>query len=303
MSEPTPPTGQPVGLTPALRCLRAPNSSPMTYTGTNTYLLGHHEIAVIDPGPNDPAHLQAILAALSPEQRVTHILVTHAHLDHSPLAAPLAEQTGAPVLAFGPATAGRSALMQAFAESGELGGGEGVDEAFSPDICLQDGATIESGEWQITALHTPGHMANHMCFAWGRELFSGDHVMGWASSLVSPPDGDLTAFMASCARLQEMSWTRFYPGHGSPVEEPHPRLNWLISHRREREAQILETLTNGPPATAETLAREIYHDLASALLPAATRNVLAHLIALTQNGKITAQPALTATAHFRPTQK
>ncbi|WP_323764698.1 MBL fold metallo-hydrolase [Marinovum sp.] len=272
-------------LAPGLRRILAPNPSPMTFWGTNTYLLGTRDIAVIDPGPEDPVHLEAILAALPAGARVSHIIVTHAHLDHAPLARPLARATGAPVLGFGDATAGRSAVMTALAKSGLGGGGKGVDRGFSPDVLLADGATLETADWRLTALHTPGHMGNHICLAWGDALFSGDHVMGWASSLVSPPDGDLTDFMASCTRLAAHPWHRFYPGHGAPIETPGARLDWLISHRLSREAEILAGLTSGP-LTAAALAARIYHDVPPALLPAARRNVFAHLVDLTGRGRV-----------------
>jgi glyoxylase-like metal-dependent hydrolase (beta-lactamase superfamily II) len=280
-----PRSGRPETLAPGLRRVLAPNPSPMTYRGTNTYLLGTRGLAVIDPGPADAAHLDALLAAVAPGQRVTHILVTHAHLDHSPLARPLAEATGAPVLGFGPAEAGRSAVMRALADAGEVGGGEGVDIGFVPDMSLPDGAAVEGDGWRVTALHTPGHMANHLSFAWGDALFTGDLVMGWASSLVSPPDGDLGAFMASLARLRQTAWRVFHPGHGASVSAPVPRLDALLAHRRARETAILGALSGGA-ATARELAGRIYTDTPPELLPAATRNVLAHLIDLAERARI-----------------
>ncbi|KUF11668.1 MBL fold metallo-hydrolase [Pseudoponticoccus marisrubri] len=289
--------GMAEALTPGLRRIVANNPSPMTFRGTNTYLLGETGLAVIDPGPDDPAHLQAILSAVGPGQRITHVLVTHAHLDHSPLARPLAEATGAPVLGFGPATAGRSPVMAGLAAGGLVGGGEGVDAAFAPDITLADGAELEGAGWRITALHTPGHMANHLSFAWGDTLFTGDLVMGWASSLVSPPDGDLTAFMDSLRRLRQHRWQLFHAGHGAPVTDPMARLAALYDHRMAREAAIVAALADGP-ADAPGLARRIYTDVPTALLPAAERNVLAHLIDLTQTGRAKPEGQLTAHARF-----
>ncbi len=264
---------------PGLRLLRAPNPGPMTHTGTNTYILGEGRVAVIDPGPALPAHLAAILAALAPGETVSHILVTHSHADHSPLARPLAEATGAPVLAFGDAAAGRSARMAGLALEAALGGGEGIDAAFLPDLTLADGALVEGAGWTLRAIHTPGHIGNHLCLAWGDRVFSGDHVMGWATSLVSPPDGDMGAYMQSLDRLAAERAARLYPGHGDPVADPAARIAALAAHRREREAQILSTLAAGP-ADAPALAARIYQDTPSALLPAATRNVLAHLVDL-----------------------
>ncbi|QFT60162.1 Hydroxyacylglutathione hydrolase [Sulfitobacter sp. THAF37] len=293
-----PPVGQAVALEPGLRRIVAPNPSPMTYRGTNTYLLGTTGVAVIDPGPPDDAHLQAILDALEPGQRISHIIVTHSHLDHSPLARPLADRTAAPVLAFGGPLAGRSAIMAQLAQSGPMGGGEGIDHDFAPDVTLADGESIRGDDWTLDVLHTPGHLGNHISLGWGDACFTADHVMGWASSLVSPPDGDLTDFMASCARLAARSWRVFYPGHGAPVTEPAARLDWLTGHRGAREAAILEALQEAP-ADAATLAARIYADTPAALLPAATRNVLAHLVDLTQKSRVTPQGDLHADATFR----
>ncbi len=292
-----PPPGEAEVLSPGLRRVLAPNASPMTFRGTNSYLLGTRGIAVIDPGPDDTAHLTALLAALGPDQRVTHILVTHAHLDHSPLARRLSRETGAPVLGFGPAEAGRSPVMQALAAEGLVGGGEGVDTAFQPDIVLADGDRVEGEGWTIEALHTPGHMANHLAFAWGDVLFSGDLVMSWATSLVSPPDGDLTAFMASLERLRTRPWSAFHAGHGAEVSDPAARLDALLTHRRAREAAILSTLAE-TPATARTLARRIYTDTSPALLPAAERNVLAHLIDLYEKSLVAPEGTLSASSKF-----
>ncbi|MCR9272121.1 MULTISPECIES: MBL fold metallo-hydrolase [Mameliella] len=293
-----PRTGIAETLAPGLRRVLAPNPSPMTFRGTNTYLLGTGGVAVIDPGPDDPTHLQALLDALTPGQEITHILVTHAHLDHSPLARDLSCRTGAPVLGFGPAQAGRSAIMRKLADEGLVGGGEGVDSGFVPDIVLADGDTVAGDGWTVEALHTPGHMANHLSFAWGDVLFSGDLVMGWATSLVSPPDGDLTAFMSSLERLQERPWSLFHAGHGAPVTAPAERLQALLTHRRGRETAILKALTQ-TPATARDLAERIYTDVPPALLPAATRNVLAHLIDLTSKSRVAPVGDLSAEAVFR----
>ncbi|MGR3378597.1 MBL fold metallo-hydrolase [Salipiger abyssi] len=290
--------GQPEELAPGLRRILAPNPSPMTLRGTNSYLLGTRGLAVIDPGPDDPAHLDALLAALRPGQHITHILVTHAHIDHSPLARPLSEATGAPVLAFGDATAGRSEAMQALAESGMMGGGEGVDADFAPDEILADGARVAGDGWTLDALHTPGHFGNHLAFAWEDALFCGDLVMGWASSLVSPPDGDLTDFMASLARLSAHPWRVLHSGHGAPVDAPAKRLAALRDHRLMRERQILAALDEGPADATELTAR-IYTDIPPALRPAAARNVLAHLIDLHARGHASTPGTLTENAVFQ----
>ncbi len=285
-------------LEPGVRLVRANNPSPMTYTGTNTYLLGTRHIAVIDPGPDDPAHLEAILSAVPRGARISHILVTHSHLDHSPLARPLSDRTGAPVYAMGDSRTGRSPIMEELAARGLMRGGEGVDPDFRPDEVLRDGMVLDSPDWQIEAIHTPGHFGNHMSFATQDIVFTGDHVMGWASSLVSPPDGDLTQFMASCATLKERPARIFYAGHGEPITDPNARLDWLIAHRRSREAQIVGALRDGP-ATAAQLTKAIYTEVDPRLLPAAERNVLAHLIDLTQRGRAAPDGALSASAAFK----
>ena len=270
---------------PGLVRLVAPNPSALTERGTNSYLLGSGALAVIDPGPDLPAHLDALLGAIA-GRPVSHILVTHAHRDHSALAPRLAALTGAPVLAFGDALAGRNPR----AALPGLDEGEGVDLAFRPDVTLADGATIAGDGWHLTALHTPGHMGNHLCLAWGDALFSGDTAMGWATSVVSPPEGCMTAYMTSLARLLALAPQTLLPGHGALVADAPRRLTDLLAHRRMREAQVLAALARGP-APAGALARAIYSDLAPALLPAATRNVLAHLLDLQDRKLVTTDPA------------
>lgn len=280
-----------------VRRIVAPNPSPMTYRGTNTYIVGTRDLAVIDPGPKSDTHLQAILDAVGADQKITHIIVTHTHLDHSPLARSLAAATGATILAFGDATAGRSDAMKALAASGMVGGGEGIDVDFQPDQTVEDGDFINGSDWQLEVIHTPGHIGNHICLSWNDLCFTADHVMGWASSLVSPPDGDLTDFMESCAKLEDYDWRVFYPGHGAAINDPSERLDWLIDHRLNREAAILDLLEDAP-ATARELAKAIYTDTPPALLGAATRNVLAHLIDLVGQTEISAIGAVSEDAQF-----
>jgi glyoxylase-like metal-dependent hydrolase (beta-lactamase superfamily II) len=287
-------------LEPGLRRITAPNPSAMTWRGTNTYLLGQGEVAVIDPGPDDTAHLEAILAALAPGETIGAILVTHSHRDHSALARRLAAVTAAPVLAAGPADWGRSAAMARLAAEGRLGGGEGVDAGFVPDQLVREGAVIAGGWGRIEVLETPGHMANHLSFAWNGALFTGDLVMGWSSSLVSPPDGDMGAFMASCLRLSERADRVFHPGHGDPVLRPRTRLAELIGHRKMREAQILAALQATGPATAAELAARIYTTLSPSLLSAAERTVLAHLIDLSERNIVTHPAPLSSLTRFSP---
>jgi len=293
-----PDTGVAIELEPGLRRILAANPSPMTYRGTNTYLLGVSSLAVIDPGPTLPDHLEAILAAVEPGQRITHIIVTHSHLDHSPLAAELSQRTGAPIYAFGDAKAGRSPVMANLAAAGMADGGEGIDTDFRPDITVADGELIAGDGWTLEVIHTPGHLGNHIALAWKDACFTADHVMGWASSLVSPPDGDLSDFMASCHRLRARDWRVFHPGHGAPVSDPASRLDWLIAHRHSREAAILEALTHAP-ATACNLAQEIYTTTPASLLAAAERNIFAHLVDLMGKSKVEPIGILAATATFQ----
>lgn len=291
---PRPPVAE--RLEPGLRRVLAPNPSALTYWGTNTYVLGEGAVAVIDPGPADPAHLEAILAVLAPGERVAQIVVTHAHMDHSPLARPLAQRTGAPVLAFGDAQAGLNPALARLGAS--LGSSEGVDRGFAPDAVLADGEVLGGDGWQLRALHTPGHLGNHICLVWDDIVFSGDHVMGWSTSIVSPPDGDMGAYMASLGLLATVPARRLMPGHGQPVETPAERIAELTTHRRGREAQVIAALAAGP-ATPDDIARRCYTDIPAPLLPAAARNVLAHLLDLQSRNLVTTNTTPGPAAAFR----
>lgn len=278
--------------------IRAENPSPMTGTGTNSYVLhGPDGAVVIDPGPALPAHLAALQAAVGAAP-LRAILLTHPHLDHSALVADLKAQTGATVYGFGTAQAGRSKLMQRLAADGLQGGGEGVDTDFAPDVRLSDGARLDLAGLPIEAIHTPGHMGAHLCFALGQTLFSGDHVMGWASTLISPPDGDMGQYMAALAKLATRRWQQFLPGHGEIIADPAARLAALAAHRRAREAAICAAL-QGRPAHPKDLARQLYTDTPAALLPAAARNILAHLIDLHDRNIVTTTEPLGPDAIFK----
>ncbi|MEM8731422.1 MAG: MBL fold metallo-hydrolase [Pseudomonadota bacterium] len=293
-----PPVGVAEQVEPGLRRVLADNPSPKTYRGTNTYIVGERRLAVIDPGPDVPGHLDAILRAIQPGQEVSHIVVTHAHVDHSVLAPALAARTGAPVYAFGAATAGRSAVMSQLVAAGMVGGGEGVDVAFVPNKTLADGERIDGDGWTLEAIHTPGHLGNHICLAMGDACLTGDHVMAWSSSIISPPDGDVTDFMASCEKLRARDWRVFYPGHGGPAEDPAGRINWLMEHRRKRESAILGALSFSP-STPQVLAARIYTETPRRMLHMATRNVFAHLVDLTGKNLVSPDGALSETSVFR----
>lgn len=285
---------------PRIRRVTARNPSRMTFTGTRSYLVGEGEVMLIDPGPDDPAHHAALRAALGPRERIRHILVTHTHLDHSPGARAIAGATGAAVHGFGPHGAGMSETMRRLASEGaRLGGGEGVDRAFRPDHAMRDGDTVEAGGAALTALHTPGHLSNHLCFALEGTglLFTGDTVMGWATTLVSPPEGDMAAFMETLSRLAARDDRLYLPGHGHPVRDPKGMLAWQITHREERRMQVLDALEAGP-ADAAGLARAIYTELDAGLLPAARRNVLATLLWLMDEGRVRPRGPVSAGVAF-----
>ena len=258
-----------------VRRVVARNPGPFTFKGTGTYVIGHGSVAVIDPGPDDGAHLGAILEGIRGET-VTHILITHTHIDHSPLSRALSASTGARIYAFGPnpSTPGGT---------GEAGG----DVDFLPDEILRDGDRLTGKGWTFDVIHTPGHASNHLCFGLVEEalLFTGDHVMGWSTSVVSPPDGDMAAYVASLKRLLEREDLYYLPTHGPRIERPHDYVRELILHRSEREAEILAALSEGP-ATVGNLVERIYAGLPGNLVSAAGRSVKAHLIDLDRRGAV-----------------
>ncbi|MFH5924437.1 MBL fold metallo-hydrolase [Roseomonas xinghualingensis] len=271
---------------PGVRRILCGNPGAFTFRGTNTYLIGRGDVVVLDPGPVDQAHLEAILRAVAGE-RVTRILVSHTHRDHSPGVAPLAAATGAETLGFGPHLTPADE-------------GEGGDHCFSPDRRLADGEAVEGDAWRLTALHTPGHCANHLCFALEAEralapegvLFSADHVMAWSTSIVSPPDGDMADYMRSLRRILARGDRLLLPGHGPAHDDPEPFIAALIAHREEREARVLEALRAAPGrmATAAALVPAVYgSSLDPRLAPAAARSLLAHLVKLAAEGGAVAE--------------
>lgn len=277
--------------------LRAANPSSMTGAGTNSYVVrGTAGAVVIDPGPDLEQHLEAIVRELD-GLPLEAILITHAHLDHTSLTPRLAARTGATTLAFGRADDGRSPRMQQLALSGPYQGGEGLDLDLTPDRRISHGEKLSFGSIEIEVIATPGHLSGHLCFGYQDLVFTGDHVMGWSTSLISPPDGDMGAYMASLAMLQQRDWTRFLPGHGPEIHDPGARLSYLIAHRKSREAAILTGLKVGP-ATPQFLAKAIYTDTPFSLMPAAARNILAHLIDLQDRNYVRCQYPLAISAQF-----
>ncbi len=291
--------GTAVRLAPQVRRLTVRNGSPMTFTGTQTYLVGNGDVVVIDPGPVNEQHVDDVLNALEEGERIAAIVLTHTHIDHSPGAAALKAATGAPTYAFGQHGAGMSQMMLDLAASGaDLGGGEGADRAFQPDVTVQDGEVLQFGDVALTALHTPGHLSNHLAFAMeDGAVFTGDLIMGWATTLVSPPDGDMAAFLASLAMMRGRGDRVYYPGHGHPIEDPMGMIDHQIAHRKSRVDQIVEALGDGP-ATPRGLTEKIYTDVDPALHGAAARNVFAALLGLVADGRCEAQGGLSPEAVF-----
>ena len=298
-----PPTPWPTGLVeqcePLVRRVLAPNASPYTFTGTQTYIVGAGaEVAVIDPGPadggtdsapspfkgadtNGRGHVEAIMAAVG-SARISAILCTHTHRDHSPAAAPLKALTGAPIIGCAPLTL--------------LDDGPRADSAFdatyAPDRVLVDGEQLHGPDWTIQAVATPGHTSNHLCFSVVESgaLFTGDHVMAWSTSVVSPPDGDMRAYMASLQKLHDRADSVYYPAHGPAVTNPQQLVRGMLGHRRQREAQILRLLEQGPQPIPAMVA-VMYKGLDPRLTGAAGRSVLAHLIDLQDQGRVTPKDA------------
>src|SRR5437660_5883131 len=276
---------------PGVRRIVAKNPGPFTFKGTGTYVGGEGEVAVIDPGPELEEHIAALSASLA-EERVTHILVTHTHRDHSPAAKALKAASGAPTYGFGPHAGGKR---------GEPGIEEGGDWDFAPDVVVRDGDWIEGGgNWRFEAVHTPGHTSNHLCFALPDAgiLFSGDHVMGWSTSVIAPPDGDMAAYMGSLDKLLLRRDSIYWPTHGPAITEPQRHVRAFIAHRREREAGILECLKSGLE-TPDAIVELLYVGLNPALRRAAGRSVLAHLIDLIGRDIVTAEGPATGESRYR----
>jgi glyoxylase-like metal-dependent hydrolase (beta-lactamase superfamily II) len=267
-------TGRVERLGAQVRRILAPNPSPFTYTGTQTYIVGEGDVAVIDPGPDLPGHVEALIAALAGE-RVAAILCTHTHRDHSPASRPLEAATGAPIIGCAPLSL----------EDAGPRADEAFDPGYRPDRILADGERLAGEGWTLEAVATPGHTSNHLCLALPGEkaLFTGDHVMGWSTTVVAPPDGDMADYMASLERLLARDDRLYYPAHGPAVEDPHAHVRRLIEHRRMRERQIVGHLERGEGRIPAMVAA-MYADIDPRLFPAAGRSVLAHLVDLERRG-------------------
>ena len=276
------PAGVPVTLEPLVTRVLAPNPSPYTYTGTQTHIVGKGDVAVVDPGPADEAHLRALLAVIG-GRRVNAILVTHHHRDHSPGAVRLSRETGAPIVGAAP-----------FAVAADDAEGGRPDAAFDPDYApdrvLAEGDRLHGDGWTLEAVATPGHTKNHLAFALPETgaLFSGDHVMGWSTSVVSPPDGDMTDYMASLDKLLGRGDRVYYPGHGNEIDRPRRLVRGMLGHRRQREGQILRLAARAPHTVPDMVAH-MYVGLDRRLVGAAQRSVLAHLIDLERRGMMMAE--------------
>jgi glyoxylase-like metal-dependent hydrolase (beta-lactamase superfamily II) len=265
-------------VSPLIRRVLARNASPFSYTGTQTYIVGHGEVAVIDPGPlgDDPAHVGELIRLIG-DEKIIAIMCTHTHRDHSPAASPLAAATGAPVIGCAPLVI----------EDDGPRSDASFDQTYVPERVLRDGEQVTGRGWTLTAVATPGHTSNHLCFALDEEkaLFSGDHVMGWSTTVVSPPDGDMADYMRSLALLLERDDAVYYPAHGPAVDKPQRLARGMMGHRKQREAQILKLIGQGV-CVIEDMVPHMYKGVDKRLWPAAGRSVLAHLIDLRDRGVV-----------------
>lgn len=260
--------GQVTTLSPLVRRLVAPNPGPMTGAGTNCYLIGHEQIAVIDPGPADEGHIDAIVSAC--EDRIHAIVVTHTHRDHSPAAARLAERCGAPLV-------GASPPDDAF-----------QDDSFSPDTEVSDGYLLSSGEWRLRAIHTPGHVGNHYCYLLEDEglLMAGDHIMNGSTVVIVPPSGSMSAYIASLKKLLDYPLKTLGPGHGDLMDDPGDVVDWIVAHRLKREAKVVEKLALAGRSDLGDLVVPVYDDVSPSLHPMARLSLWAHLLKLEDDGRV-----------------
>ena len=276
---------------PGIRRITANNPGPFTFRGTGTYILGHGNVAVIDPGPDLSEHVDALIEGLGPE-RVSHILITHTHNDHSPAAKELKAKTAATTYGFGPHGSGKIKK--------EVQVEAGGDMDFIPDEVVKDGSVIEGDDWEVSCLHTPGHTSNHICFSWDSRkiLFPGDQVMGWSTSIVSPPDGDMGDYMRSLEKMLLRDDELYYPAHGPEIKEPHKMVKYFVAHRKEREEKILTCLQSGKK-TVEEMVPEVYADVSKELYVAAARSLFATVIYLVEQEKIICADGATIKSHYQ----
>ena len=276
---------------PGIRRVIAENPSPFTLYGTGTYILGRGEVAVIDPGPADGAHITKLLEALEGET-ISHILITHTHMDHSPGCRLLQAHTDAKSYAYGPHGAGK--LEQGVPVE------EGGDMEFQPDEILRDGDVLTGGDWSVECVYTPGHTSNHMCYQLreSKALFTGDHVMGWSTSIISPPDGDMGAYIASLERLLERDDAVYWPTHGPCIDDPKPHVRAFIEHRLDRERQIIDCIRQGVHRI-EDMVPVMYTELPEFMYPAAARSVLASMEHLVDNGVLRADGGVQLDAAYQ----
>jgi len=287
------PAGEVTRVSPLVRRLVAPNPGPFTFTGTCTYIVGAGQVAVIDPGPDLPAHVEALLNALDGET-VAHILVTHTHRDHSPAARLLQQRTGAPILGCAPHFAARELNL---GEAHKLDASNDLDHL--PDRAMEDGEILAGAGFSLRAVATPGHTMNHVCFELIEEkaLFTGDHVMAWSTSIVAPPDGAMRLYLDSLEKLRSFDHEVFWPGHGAPVTQPQRFLRALLHHRRAREGSILNALALGP-LTTTGIVEKVYEKLDPRLKGAAALSTLAHLEDLIDRELVFAEGAPTLESRF-----
>jgi glyoxylase-like metal-dependent hydrolase (beta-lactamase superfamily II) len=264
-------------VSPLIRRVTANNPGPFTYKGTGTYIVGHGQVAVIDPGPDLPEHLQAIQAAI-PGETISHILITHHHSDHSPLARALSKVTGAKVW-------GRPVATPVVEDAVKLEAGY---DNFVPDVAIAGGEVFEGPGWTLEAIHTPGHTSNHICYALAQEnaLFSGDHIMGWSTTVITPPDGDMGDYLRSLARVRARGFATLWPTHGPPVTVVEPFVDAYVAHRKDRERQILERLAAGD-THIKAMVPTIYAGVDPRLYAPAAHSVLAQMIELVKTGQAT----------------
>jgi glyoxylase-like metal-dependent hydrolase (beta-lactamase superfamily II) len=270
--------GVPQQVSPLIRRVVAHNPGPFTYMGTGVYIIGHGDIAIIDPGPDTTEHLDVLMRAIG-DERLTHILVTHRHMDHSPAAHPLAERTGAKVYS--------STIPPKPSDCDELRLEAGDDHHFKPDNDVADGQRFTGPGWTVEAVATPGHTTNHFAYALIEEnaLFPGDHIMGWSTTVIGPPDGDMTDYLNSLEKVRDRNYETLWPTHGPPIREVRPFVQAFLDHRLDREAQVLAQLEAGKHQIKD-MVTVMYADVDKRLHPAACHSVLAHMIRLVDLGRV-----------------